>query len=67
MGDLVDKKTLKKLQDRAPQLVKENKGAFLGAVAGYLLSEKLDESKQLQSTILGLVAGALFDKKQDKF
>jgi len=57
------KELLENLKEQAPETVKNNKGALIGAVVGYLLTD----SKQAQSTILGAVAGSLFvDKKEDK-
>ena len=50
------------LSDKAPEIVKENKGALAGALIGYFLS---DNSKA-QSVLLGAIAGALLvDKKKD--
>jgi len=50
-------------KDQAPALVKTNKGALMGAVIGYLLTD----NKQAQSTILGLLAGSvLVDGKEKK-
>ena len=54
---------LEELKEKVPELVKENKGALIGAVVGYLLTD----SKQAQSAILGALAGSVFvDKKADK-
>lgn len=39
----------------APTVVKNNKGALIGALVGYLLTD----NKQAQSTILGLLAGSV--------
>ena len=58
---------LKQLQDKAPELVKNNKGAVIGAVIGYLLSEKLDDHKEVQNTILGALAGAFLEGKKSDF
>ena len=50
-------------KDKAPELVKENKGALIGAVIGYLLTD----SKQAQSAILGAIAGAVVvDNKKEE-
>ena len=59
LEDIVDK-----FKDQAPKIVKENKGALIGAVVGYLLTD----SKQAQSTLLGAIAGAvvLDNKKGDE-
>ena len=62
MNDKI-KEVLDNLKETAPETVKNNKGALIGAVLGYLLTD----SKQAQSTILGAAAGSLFvDKKEDK-
>ena len=54
---------VEKFKDQAPELVKDNKGALIGAVLGYLLTD----SKQAQSAILGAVAGSLIvDKKTEE-
>jgi hypothetical protein len=52
------------VKDKAPEMVKDNKGALIGAVIGYFLSD----SKQAQSSILGAIAGALVvdSKKKDE-
>lgn len=42
-------------KDQAPELVKSNKGALIGAVIGYLLSD----NQKAQSTILGILAGSV--------
>lgn len=60
------KSTLKQLQDKAPELIKNNKGALIGAGLGYLLSEKLEENPQIMTTVLGLLAGTLFDNAKEK-
>ena len=53
---------LEQLKDKAPHIVKKNKGALVGAALGYLLTD----SKQAQSVLLGLIAGAIVvDNKQD--
>lgn len=50
-------------KDKVPELVKDNKGALIGAVVGFLLTD----SKQAQSTILGALAGSVIvDKKKDE-
>ena len=59
-------KTLAQLQDKAPELIKNNKGALIGAGLGYLLSEKLEENPQIMTTVIGLLAGTLFDNAKEK-
>ena len=48
------------LQDKAPEIVKQNKGALLGAVIGYFISD----NEKAKSVLLSAVAGALLvDRK----
>lgn len=62
MNDKI-KEVLDNLKETAPETVKNNKGALIGAVVGWLLTD----NKQAQSSILGAIAGSLFvDKKEDK-
>lgn len=53
---------LEQLKEKAPEIVKNNKGALIGAVFGYLLSD----SKEAQSVILGALAGTVIEAKNDK-
>lgn len=57
MDDLIAK-----LKDSAPDLVKENKGALVGAIIGYLLSD----NEKAKSAILGALAGAVVGDKNDQ-
>jgi uncharacterized protein YcfJ len=72
MGQKTDtQKTVTKLVDSVtkdlPNLVKENKGAAIGAVVGYLLADKLQENEGLVTAILGgLVGKAVDDTKKEK-
>ena len=50
------------LQEDAPKIVKENKGALAGALIGYFLSD----NKKAQSLLLGAVAGALLVDQKKK-
>lgn len=63
MADLkqIAEDVLGNLNDKTPEIVKNNKGALIGAVIGYLLT---DNSKA-QSAILGAVAGSLIGDKKD--
>lgn len=58
--------TIKDITDKIgtdlPSLVKDNKGAAIGAVIGYLFSD----NAKAQSAILGAIAGALLVDKKDK-
>lgn len=63
--------TVNKLVDSVtkdlPNLVKENKGAAIGAVVGYLLSDKLAENEGILTAIVGgLVGKTVDDKKKEK-
>lgn len=65
--DNVVKKVTDSVTKDLPKLVKENKGAAIGAVVGYLLSDKLQENEGLISALLGgLVGKAVDDKKKEK-
>lgn len=56
-------KVIDNLKDKTPEMVKENKGALIGALVGFLLTD----NKAAQSSILGALAGSLIvDKKEDK-
>lgn len=51
------------LKEKLPEMVKDNQGAFVGAVIGYLLSD----NEKAKSSIMGAIAGALvLDKKKDE-
>ena len=51
----------KKLGDDAPQLMKDNKGALIGALIGYAISN----DRKAQSVLLGAIAGAVMGDKKD--
>lgn len=56
-------KIVNDVKDQMPKAVEENKGALLGAVVGWLLTD----NKQAQSSIIGAIAGSLLvDKKKDE-
>lgn len=63
-GDTMSKldEVVDQFKDQAPELVKTNKGALMGAVLGYLLTD----NKQAQSTILGLIAGSVLVDSKEK-
>ena len=55
-------KIVEGVKEKAPEIIKENKGALIGAVIGYLLTD----NKQAQSAILGAIAGSVVvDKKAE--
>lgn len=65
--DSVVKKTLDGVTKDLPKLVKENKGAAIGAVLGYFLADTLSEHEGLVTAVLGgLVGKAVDDKKKEK-
>lgn len=47
-----------------PNIVKDNKGAAIGAVVGYLLSDKLKENDGIVTALLGGLVGKAVDDKQ---
>lgn len=51
---------VEQFKDKAPDMVKDNKGALMGAVIGYLLTN----NEQAKSAILGAVAGAVIADKE---
>lgn len=53
---------VEKLKESVPQIVKDNKGALIGAIIGVFLTD----NKKAQSAILGAVAGTLLDKKLEE-
>lgn len=55
MADNQLDKVVNQFKDQAPTLVKTNKGALIGAVLGFLLTD----NEQFKSTILGALAGAV--------
>jgi len=59
-------KVLDTVKKDLPKLVKENKGAAIGAVVGYLLADKLSEEKGITTAILGGLVGAFVDDKAKK-
>lgn len=65
--DKVVKKVVDSVTKDLPNLVKENKGAAIGAVVGYFLADKLSDNNEISSAILGGLVGAFIDEKKDKF
>lgn len=60
-------KTVDNLTKDLPKLVKTNKGAAIGAVIGYLLSDKLTENEGVLPAILGGLVGHAVDEKKEDF
>lgn len=55
---------LEKFKEQAPELIKDNKGALIGAALGYFL---FSGDEKAQSALLAAVAGSLLiDKKKDE-
>lgn len=66
-ADNAVKKTVDSLTKELPKIVTENKGAAIGAVLGYLLSDKLAENEGIITAVLGgLVGNAVDTKKKEK-
>lgn len=62
MNDLVQR-VQDGFEEKAPKIVKQNKGALLGALIGYFISD----NEKAKSVILGAIAGAVtVDKKKDE-
>lgn len=62
MNDKI-KDVIETVKTKTPELVKDNKGALIGAVVGLLLTN----NKEAQSSLIGAIAGSLLvDKKEDK-
>lgn len=57
MDDLI-----KKFSDKAPEIVKENKGALIGALVGYVISN----DEKAKSVLMGTVAGSLLGDRNGK-
>lgn len=63
MNDKV-KEVMNTVKEKTPELIKDNKGALIGAVVGLFLTN----NKEAQSSLLGAIAGSLLvdSKKEDK-
>lgn len=57
----IAQKVVDNLSEKTPELVKKNKGALIGAVIGYLLTD----NEKAKSALLGAVAGSLIGDKKD--
>ena len=57
------KKSVNDISKKLPKLVKENKGAAIGAVVGYLLADKLSENEGFIPALLGGIIGHQVDEK----
>lgn len=55
-------KVTESLKENVPALIKDNKGALIGALAGYLLTN----SEEAKTAILGAVAGSLLIDQKPK-
>ena len=64
--DNVVKKTLDGVTKDLPKLVKENKGAAIGAVLGYFLADTLSEHEGLLTAVVGGLVGKTVDDKNKK-
>lgn len=63
----VTQKVMDTLKKDLPNIIKDNKGAAVGLVAGFLLADYLKENQNVMSALLGgLVGHAVDEKKKDK-
>lgn len=73
MADKTTNNAVKKVTDTItkdlPNLVKENKGAAIGAVIGYLFSDAINEKENVVTALIGGLVGNAVDnkKKEQKF
>ena len=58
MSGILDSDAVTKLKEDLPEVVKTNKGALVGALVGYFISD----NEKAKSVLLGAIAGALVDK-----
>lgn len=65
--DSVVKRVTDSVTKDLPKLVKENRGAAVGAVIGYLLSDKLKENEGVVTALLGGLVGHAVDENKEKF
>jgi hypothetical protein len=56
-------KLLDTVKKDLPKLVKENKGAAIGAVAGYFLADTLNKHEGVIVSLLGALVGHAVDEK----
>lgn len=67
MDESTKKAAVKKVTDAVtqdlPKLVKENKGAAVGAVIGYFLADALKEKEGVVTALLGGLVGHVVDEK----
>lgn len=61
---MADNKTVQSVIKDLPNLVKENKGAAIGAIFGYLLSDKLKDNEGLVTAAVGALVGHAVDEKK---
>ena len=60
------KKSLDGLTKDLPNLVKENKGAAVGAILGYFLADTLSQHEGLLPAVVGALVGNKVDEKNKK-
>lgn len=60
------KKVADTLRNDVPEIVKNNKGAALGVVAGYFLGEFLKDKENVVTAVLGGLVGHVVDEKKKK-
>lgn len=60
-GNSAVKKVVNDVTKDLPRLVKENRGAAIGAVLGYLLSDALTENEGIVTALVGGLVGKTID------
>jgi len=71
---MAEKKNVKQVIDKAintltkdvPEVVKENKGAAIGAVIGYFLADAVEKYPNVIPAVLGGLVGHAVDEKKKK-
>lgn len=56
-------KVIDTVKTEVPEVAKENKGAIIGAVAGYFLAGFLDKHQEVVTSVLGGLVGHAIDEK----
>lgn len=67
-GDLKIKvnNVLETIKTEVPDIAKENKGAIIGAVAGYFLANVLKDHQEVVTSVLGGLVGHAIDEEKKK-
>lgn len=59
-------KVIDTVKNEVPELAKENKGAIIGAVAGYFLAGFVEKHQEVVTSVLGGLVGHAIDEKSKK-